>query len=367
MQKFTKEDCIFMAHAIQLAKKGQYTTHPNPNVGCVIVKNNQIIGEGFHPKAGLGHAEVFALNKAGSNAKGATAYVTLEPCSHTGRTPPCAKALIKAGISKVIISMLDPNPKVSGSGKKMLEEAEIKVFSGLMSEVSENLNTGFLNRMRNKKPYVRLKLACSIDGKIALKNGESKWITGSSARSDVQRMRAKSHAILSTANTVLRDNASLNVRHNELGFLQDKYPIENLRQPIRVIIDRKQQIQTKNINLFNSDGKIWLASFDKHQITCDKNIILPENENWLENLMFELAKNEINDLWVEAGAGLAGSLLNQNLVDELIIYQAGKIMGNSSLGLFNLPEYTNMNEISQWQIIDQRRVGDDVKTIYHKK
>lgn len=239
---FTDLDRQYMSQAIELAKKGLYTTSPNPRVGCVLVNNQQVVGEGFHLKAGSAHAEVNAIAQAGDKAKGSTAYVTLEPCSYIGRTPPCANALINAGIVKVITAMVDPNPLVSGNGLTMLENAGIDTQSGLLEKEAKLLNQGFIKLMTSSLPYVRCKLAASLDGKTAMESGESKWITGVDARQDVQRLRAQSCAIITGVNSVITDNARMNVRWNELGEIKDNYQFNDVRQPIRVVIDTKNRL-----------------------------------------------------------------------------------------------------------------------------
>jgi diaminohydroxyphosphoribosylaminopyrimidine deaminase/5-amino-6-(5-phosphoribosylamino)uracil reductase len=241
--QFSKTDHQMMALAIQLAKRGQYTTPPNPNVGCVITnQQDQIIGEGWHKKAGTPHAEVHALEQAGSHAKGATAYVTLEPCSHYGRTPPCADSLIAAGVTRVVAAMVDPNPVVSGNGLAKLKKAGIKTEQGLLQSQAEQLNRGFIKRMRAGKPWITVKLAASLDGKTALGNGLSQWITGPQARQDVQRHRARSCAILSGSGTVSADNPMLNVRYSELNLPNDVLAQKDLRQPLRILLDGRNQL-----------------------------------------------------------------------------------------------------------------------------
>ena len=251
--QFSSKDAEFMQLALDLAKQGEFTAAPNPAVGCVLVKNGQIIGKGFHAKAGDPHAEVMALREAGENARGATAYVTLEPCAHYGRTPPCAKGLVDAGVRNVIAAMCDPNPLVAGKGLGILADAGIESAVGLLKENAEELNKGFLKRMRTVRPFVQLKLAMSIDGKTAMANGESKWITGAQARADVQQYRAKASAILSTSQTVLADNPSLNVRWAELPQeVQARYAEQHLRQPVRVILDSAHKVRS-DFNLFLTD------------------------------------------------------------------------------------------------------------------
>lgn len=365
---FSAEDHLYMSRALQLAKRGCFTTSPNPNVGCVIVSDGVIVGEGFHQKAGEPHAEVHALRMAGDKARGATAYVTLEPCSHFGRTPPCADALINAGVARVVAAMEDPNPQVSGQGMRRLAGAGIKVQSGLLLQQAEALNSGFIKRMRDGLPYVRLKLAASLDGRTALANGQSQWITSPAARADVQRWRAQSSAILTGADTVLADDPSMNVRWAQFpSSLQTIYPAENVRQPVRIIIDSQQRIEP-SAKLFSIPGDIWLAR-QEAQGQWPKQVqqlIVPLADSGkldLIQLMQVLAQRHINDLWVEAGATLGGALFTAGLVDELIVYLAPKLMGNPARGLLNLPEFQHMSDVADWQWQDVRQVGNDLRLI----
>ncbi|RAH30864.1 bifunctional diaminohydroxyphosphoribosylaminopyrimidine deaminase/5-amino-6-(5-phosphoribosylamino)uracil reductase RibD, partial [Vibrio vulnificus] len=255
MSEFTAIDRQMMLRAIALAKRGLYTTAPNPNVGCVLLRDGEIVGEGFHFRAGEPHAEVHAMRMAGDKAKGATAYVTLEPCSHYGRTPPCAEGLIKAGVSRVVCAMEDPNPQVAGRGFAMLREAGIEVSVGLLQTEAEALNPAFIKRMKTGMPFVQLKMAASLDGQTALANGKSQWITSPQARRDVQRFRAQSGAILSTSKTVIADNASLNVRWSELpSSVQRALPQEQLRQPTRVVLDRQAELSPE-LKLYQTAGE----------------------------------------------------------------------------------------------------------------
>lgn len=383
-----------MARAIELAKQGRFTTAPNPNVGCVIVLDDQIIGEGFHQKAGSPHAEVYALRMAQEKARGATCYVTLEPCSHFGQTPPCANALIKANVARVVVAMVDPNPKVAGRGIDMLKAAGIDVEVGLLSEQAHDLNLGFITRMTENRPYVRLKMAASLDGKTALSNGESKWITGSEARSDVQQFRAQSHAILSTASTVIMDDASLNVRFSELGSVATHFTDESqLRQPIRIILDNHKRIDefAKNnsqLKLVATQSPIILVngkSIDSAENDSDvenmhlksKNSAFTENDfisrieieqDSLHNidltaLMSALANQGINDLWVEAGATLAGKLLESNLVDDVIVYLAPKLMGSNARGLAVLNDLSSMADVPELRFTSVTQIGNDLRII----
>lgn len=377
---FTELDTKYMQRAIELAKRGRFTTSPNPNVGCVIVNDHNIVGEGFHQIAGSGHAEVHALAAAKQQAADATCYVTLEPCSHYGRTPPCALALVKAGIKRVVVAMVDPNPKVAGRGIALLEEAGIIVEVGLLTKQAEALNLGFITRMKLNRPRVTVKMASSLDGKTALKNGLSHWITGPQARADVQYYRAQQSAILTGNKTVFADDPSLNVRYQELlnspAFDSKLLSEENVRQPIRIILDSQNKLSLQE-KLFDLPGKVLLVSLtardtcafkvckaDVEQIICGKD---ESNQIDLHVLMNLLNKYEINDLWVEAGATLAGELFKNDLVDEFILYQATKLMGDQSRNLVNLPNFSTMNDIIQLKLQSVTQIGDDIRLINHRE
>ncbi len=376
MSAFYPEDYQYMARAITLAKKGRYTTSPNPCVGCVIVSQGQIIGEGFHIQAGGPHAEINALNqakKAGHSPEGATAYVTLEPCSHTGKTPPCASALIEAKVAKVVVGMQDPNPLVSGRGIEMLRDAGIEVYTGCLESACQTINPGFNQRMSLQKPFVQLKLAASLDGRTAMASGESKWITSYQARKDVQEYRAQACAILTGSGTVLADNPNLNVRASD--FHHPEYPAEQLRQPVKIVIDN-QALLTPDLNLFKDNAIVYLVGNASRQYSPD--LIWSENTRFihlsgdsnhvdLAVLMTELAKLQINHIWVEAGAKLAGALIQQQIVDELIIYQAPKLLGENTKGLLDIAELTQLSQAIEWQYQDVRQVGPDLKITLRAK
>lgn len=361
---FTELDHHYMARAIELASKGRFTTAPNPNVGSVIVRDGEVVGEGYHRQAGGPHAEVFALCQAEHLASGATCYVTLEPCSHYGRTGPCALALVNAGVKKVIVAMLDPNPLVAGRGIQILQDAGIEVQLGLLEEQARALNPGFLSRMERQKPYIRLKLATSLDGRIALSNGKSQWISSEQSRSDVQLMRAQAHAILSTATTVLADNARLTVRSEGLAIpsLDDG----SVRQPIRVILDRSLKLTGQEL-LFSQNGPIVLVHDKQFKPAFEhphvRFIALDADESGLNlnELMPVLAAENINDLWVEAGAVLAGSLWQAGLVDELIVYQAPVLLGDKAKAMLQLPNYSELCEAQHFVWTSVERLGPDLK------
>jgi len=371
MTTFSLQDHHYMQRALTLAKRGHYTTSPNPKVGCVLVNNNKIVGEGYHVKAGLGHAEVNALKQAGALAKGATAYVTLEPCSHFGRTPPCAQGLINAGVKHVIAAMVDPNPKVSGNGLNMLEAAGITTQHGLLAQDAQLLNVGFIQLMTTKKPYVRCKLAASLDGKTAMSSGESQWITSPEARRNVQRLRAQSCAIISGADSVIFDGAKMNVRWSELGQLKNSYAEKNIRQPVRALIDSQNRL-TPNLATFQIASPIII--FTHH---------IEKNHNWphfvehisvplieqpsgnqkldLNAVLAILGERGLNDVLIESGAKLAGAFVEQNLVDELIMFQAPKLMGADGIGMLNMPSVQSLSQAKKITFSEVIMVGKDLR------
>ena len=364
-----KNDYFWMAKAIQLAQQGRFTTSPNPRVGCVIVdENNQLLGQGYHIQAGTPHAEVHALRQASNarpqGAKGATAYVTLEPCSHFGRTPPCAVALVEAKVERVVIAMTDPNPNVCGSGISILQEAGIEVVSEVMAAEAAALNPGFIKRMLTGRPFVRVKLGISLDGKIALQNGVSKWITGAEARRDVQQYRAQSCVVLTGSGTVQADNPSLLVREKEAQF--EKYPLDHIRQPARVVVDSKSKL-SRDYTLFNDGNITFTATSQAHPDTATQHYLQLDEKDGklnLHSLMSALGDKQYNEVWVEAGPGLAGALLQEGLVDELICYQAPKLLGDKGVSMVNLPAFTSLNECISLSLIENRQVGNDIKLIF---
>ncbi len=351
-------DLEYMQGAIRLAKKGMYTTDPNPCVGCVIVNRGEIVGEGWHRRAGEPHAEINALQQAGERAKDATVYVTLEPCSHTGKTPPCADALVKAGVKKVFAAMLDPNPLVAGKGLIRLQQAGIEIESGLLEAQAAELNPGFIRRMKSSRPFVRVKLAMSLDGRTAMASGESKWISSEASRNDVQRLRARSSAILTGIGTVLADDPSMNVRLSaaELG-------VEAVRQPQRIVLDTRLQISPQ-AKIMNTAGDctvyttVNVENEDRYPCTIET---IDGQQIDLRALMKKLAAKEINLLHVEAGSVLCGALLKDDLVDEIIVYMAPHIMGDSAKGLFHLPELQQMKDRIALHIKDVRSIGNDIR------
>lgn len=378
MTIFSPQDKQFMQHALHLAQQGQYTTTPNPRVGCVLVKNGEIIGEGFHLKAGEPHAEVMALRDAQKKnphlIEGSTAYVTLEPCSHFGRTPPCALALIKSKVAKVVVAMTDPNPLVAGKGLKMLEEVGIETQCGLCNTEAEQLNRPFLTKMRMGLPFVQLKMAMSLDGRTAMANGESQWISNEKSRQDVQDLRAKSCAILSTSATVLKDDPLLTVRHHQLPkATQESYPLDHLRQPVRIILDRHHKVPP-SAKLFTVNAPVWLVSAKARDMSlypdfCQEVIIDKEEDNGihLPRLLKKLAEKNINSLWLEVGNTLAGAFIEQGLVNELIIYLAPKLLGNDAKGLCYLPHLQQLKDAPEFLLMSIEQIDSDLKLIYHPK
>lgn len=361
------QDETWMLQALAIAKKGRYTTTPNPRVGCVILdKNGKKVGEGFHMQAGTPHAEVHALRMAGDKAAGGTAYVTLEPCSHYGRTPPCADALIAASLSRVVVAIKDPFEQVCGRGIAKLENAGIEVRVGVCETQARELIQGFLKRVACQKPFVTLKLAASLDGKTALSNGVSQWITGPEARKDVQRHRAQSCAVLTGSGTVIADDPSLLVRSEQAEF--DDYPLAHIRQPLRVIVDSENAVPSDR-KMFQDGHPIWLVNAKSRPHIPSQSVsqFTIGNDNGkvdLPRLMRELGSNDINDVWVEGGAGLAGALLEAGEVDQLIVYVAPKILGHHAMPLVQLPDITSLSDAVNLSFVNQETLGQDIKLTY---
>ncbi|WP_122672326.1 bifunctional diaminohydroxyphosphoribosylaminopyrimidine deaminase/5-amino-6-(5-phosphoribosylamino)uracil reductase RibD [Pseudomonas viridiflava] len=361
-------DVHYMARALELARKGLYSTHPNPRVGCVIVREGQIVGEGWHALAGEPHAEVHALRQAGEQARGATAYVTLEPCSHHGRTPPCADALVNAGVTRVVASMQDPNPEVAGRGLLRLMTAGIAVQCGVLEAEARALNKGFIKRMETGQPYVRVKLAMSLDGRTAMASGESQWITGPEARSAVQRLRAQSSVVLTGADTVLADKARLTVRPDELGLNAELTALAAARAPLRVLIDGRLRVPLDAP--FFQAGSALVATCaaasargryhdEGHEI-----VAMADSAGHvdLRKLLTELGARGVNEVLVEAGPRLAGAFTRLGLVDEFQIFIAGKFLGSSARPLLDLP-LAQMSEALELKIVEMRAVGNDWRVI----
>ncbi len=357
-----------MARALRLARRGLYTTHPNPRVGCVLVHDDIIVGEGFHRRAGEPHAERNALAMAGARARDATAYVTLEPCSHHGRTPPCADGLLEAGVRRVVVAMADPNPLVAGQGLETLRHVGVLVESGLLEPEARLLNAGFIKRMQRGRPLVRCKLAQSLDGRTAMASGESKWITGVAARRDVQRLRARSDAIVTGIGTVLADDPSMTVRLGveELpGVESEAY----LPSPLRVVLDPAGEMPagTRMLRL-PGDTLIFCSVATEERMDALRRAgaeveRLPGDDKRVElDAVFErLARREVNEVLLEAGPTLAGAALAGGQIDELLIYTAPLIMGSRARGLFNLPGLERMGDRIELEIEDMRMVGRDLR------
>ncbi|MGE8312837.1 MAG: bifunctional diaminohydroxyphosphoribosylaminopyrimidine deaminase/5-amino-6-(5-phosphoribosylamino)uracil reductase RibD [Pseudomonas protegens] len=354
-------DAHYMARALELARKGRYSTHPNPRVGCVIVRDGQVVGEGWHVRAGEPHAEVHALRAAGELARGATAYVTLEPCSHHGRTPPCADALVNAGVARVVAAMQDPNPEVAGRGLQRLAQAGIDTHGGVLEGEARAINKGFLKRMEHGLPYVRVKLAMSLDGRTAMASGESQWITGPAARSAVQRLRAESSVVLTGADTVLADDARLTVRAAELGLDAEQTALAMSRPPLRVLIDGRLRVPL-DAPFFKAGPALvaTCAAVEEQYANGPECLIVPgpDGQVDLRLLLLELAARGVNEVLVEAGPRLAGAFAQQGLVDEYQIFVAGKFLGSSARPLLDWP-LAQMSQAPLLKIIEMRAVGDD--------
>ncbi|MET3716588.1 bifunctional diaminohydroxyphosphoribosylaminopyrimidine deaminase/5-amino-6-(5-phosphoribosylamino)uracil reductase RibD [Pseudomonas sp. PvP001] len=368
MSDLAANDARHMARALELARKGVYSTHPNPRVGCVIVRDGETVGEGWHVQAGGPHAEVHALRQAGDRARGATAYVTLEPCSHHGRTPPCADALVAAGVARVVVAMQDPNPQVAGQGLERLRQAGIAVTCPLLATEARALNPGFLKRMEHGQPYIRVKLAMSLDGRTAMASGESQWLTGPAARSAVQRLRAQSSAVLTGADSVIADGARMTVRAAELGLDAETVELATRRTPLRILIDGRLRVPL-DAPFFQAGPALVVTCADAaahpqyaqggHELLSlrgdDGQVDLPK-------LSIELARRGINEVLVEAGASLAGAFAKQGLVDEYQLFIAAKFMGSTARPLLDWP-LERMSEAAPLQIIEMTAVGDDWRVI----
>jgi diaminohydroxyphosphoribosylaminopyrimidine deaminase/5-amino-6-(5-phosphoribosylamino)uracil reductase len=352
-------DREFMARALALAERGLYTTTPNPRVGCVIVKDGATVGAGWHEAAGRPHAEINALLDAGAAAQGATMYVSLEPCSHHGRTPPCADAVARAGIARVVAAMQDPNPIVSGNGISRLRDQGIEVACGLMQDEARELNIGFVSRMARGRPWVRMKIAATLDGRTALANGTSQWITGEASRRDGHHFRARACAVLTGIGTVKDDDPQLNVRH-----------VDTLRQPLRVLVDSRLEVPEGARILAGGPVLVVAAREDKTRAEALRErgvevLVLPNAQGKVElpELVRELGRRGINEVHVEAGTRLNGSLLREGCVDELLLYFAPSLIGDTGQGMFRLPELTDLAHRIQLSIRDVSRIGEDIRII----
>ncbi len=360
------DDHRYMAEALRLAANGQYDTAPNPTVGCVLVKDGRVIATGWTAPAGGPHAERVALAAAGAHARGATAYATLEPCCHEGRTGPCTCALIEAGVARVVFAGHDPNPRVSGGGAKELAAAGIVVEGGVLEQAAEPLNRGFFTRMRTGLPWVRSKLAISLDGRTALANGVSQWITGAAARSDVHRWRARSSAILTGSGTIVDDDPSLNARREEAGI----DAALGIKQPLRVIVDARLRtpVTAKTLRLpgevlvLTTRSVAYPAAVALQKAGARVETVAGDAEHCdLRAVLVRLSQHEINDLWVEAGAGFNGAMLKAGLIDELVVYVAPRLLGDSARGMFSVPPLTEL--AAGWGLTfdDVRHVGPDLR------
>jgi diaminohydroxyphosphoribosylaminopyrimidine deaminase / 5-amino-6-(5-phosphoribosylamino)uracil reductase len=371
------QDRVFIARAIQLARKGLYTSKQNPRVGCVIVKAGKIIGEGWHRGAGLAHAEIEALNNidVGESAEGADVYVSLEPCCHQGKTGPCTDALIKAKVKRVICAMQDPAPHAAGKGFSVLKKAGIEVQTGLLAEQAARLNPGFIKRMSTNMPYVRIKMAMSIDGRTAAKDGNSQWISGAAARIDVQQWRAQSDAIITGIATVLTDDPLMTVRPDENWSLLWPQDIP-LKQPLRCVLDSHLRFPL-NAKMREHDGKIILFTLPEAQQKADglkaqgvHVMSVPAANNGrpdLTKVLQKLAELEVNEVWVEAGSQLAGAFISENLFDEIIIYMSPVLLGSQAKPLFDLPEIKTMQDKMNLNMVDMCKVGDDLRLTFRKQ
>jgi diaminohydroxyphosphoribosylaminopyrimidine deaminase/5-amino-6-(5-phosphoribosylamino)uracil reductase len=355
---FTDTDRTHMSRALELARLGLYTTTPNPRVGCVLVRDGIVVGEGWHERAGEPHAEVHALRAAGDRAQGATAYVTLEPCSHQGRTPPCANALLTAKVSRVVAAMADPNPLVSGKGMEALAAAGVATVTGLLENEARELNVGFISRMTRKRPWVRVKIAASLDGKTALSNGKSQWITAVEARRDGHAWRARACALLTGIGTVKDDDPELTVRE-----------VQTSRQPVRLVVDSRLETPP-GAKVLGPGTLIAAAEENKERAEALRAagaevLVMPNSAGKVElaELLRELARREMNEIHVEAGYKLNGSLLREGLVDELVVYLAPAIIGDSARGMFHLPELDNLAGRHEVEITDARMIGPDMRVI----
>ncbi|HSS63685.1 MAG TPA: bifunctional diaminohydroxyphosphoribosylaminopyrimidine deaminase/5-amino-6-(5-phosphoribosylamino)uracil reductase RibD [Gammaproteobacteria bacterium] len=361
------EDSKHMARALKLAQRGLYSTDPNPRVGCVLVRHGAVVGEGFHARAGDAHAEIKAIEAAGEAARGATAYVTLEPCCHSGRTGPCTQRLIAAGVGTVVAAMRDPNPEVCGQGLAALESAGVRVREGLMKSEAADLNPGFISRMIRGRPHLRLKLAASLDGRTALASGESRWITGAEARRDVQRLRARSSAVLTGVGTVLADDPRLDVRENFCP--RAAYDGGQIRQPLRVIVDSRLRTPPA-ARIISPPGSVLVATRDDGTSAADalrsagaEVAAFPASGERVDLalLLASLAERGINELHAECGATLAGALLEAGLVDELVLYLAPVLLGSNARPLAVLEEITGMGQRLELHLQELRAVGEDIR------
>ena len=371
------QDSVWMANALHLAERGLYTTSPNPRVGCVLVRDDKIVGEGWHQYAGEPHAEVHALRAAGGAARGATVYVTLEPCSHQGRTPPCTDGLISAGVTRVVAAIQDPNPQVAGQGIEKLRAAGIEVECGLMEGAARELNIGFFSRMTRGLPWIRSKIAMSLDGRTALNNGSSQWITGAAARQDVQHWRGRSCAVLTGIGTVLADDPQLNVREPQLPIHEPQlgdHEIKSMRQPLRAVLDSQLQLPLTARILYGGHVVIYTATPDFQKMAALEKlgvrvVVLPDvcGRVDLIAMLRNLAARGCNEVLVEAGSLLNGALLQAGLVDELVLYVAPQLLGDMARGMAQLGELTMLDQRVELEWQDVRNIGKDLRIVARVK
>jgi diaminohydroxyphosphoribosylaminopyrimidine deaminase/5-amino-6-(5-phosphoribosylamino)uracil reductase len=349
---FTAFDRAMMARALELAGKGLYTATPNPRVGCVLTQGEKVVGEGWHEKTGAPHAEANALAAAGASAKGATAYVSLEPCNHQGRTPPCSQALINAGISRVVAAIRDPNPQAARGGEA-LSAAGVQFEHGLMEEEARELNIGFFSRMTRGRPWVRMKIAATLDGRTALSNGKSQWITGPEARKDGHRWRARACAILTGIGTVKADDPRLTVRD-----------VETPRQPLRAVVDSRLEI-AEGAKVLDGGGALIFVGVQKQRNLKAEVLQIPNQEGKVDlpRMLKELAKRGVNELHVEAGFRLNGSLVREGCVDEFLIYLNPSLLGDEAQGMLDLPGFDDLERRPRLKIQSFEKIGDDIRIL----
>lgn len=355
---FTELEHHYMQHALTLAERGRYSTDPNPRVGCVLVKNGVIVGTGYHERAGEPHAEIFALRQAGAQAAGATAYVTLEPCAHHGRTPPCCIALAQAGVARVVCAMIDPDPRVAGQGLAYLESQGIPTAHGLDFSAAQALNPGFIARLTRGRPFLRSKVAISLDGRTALANGTSQWITGEQARADAQRLRAQSSAILTGIGTVLQDDPRLTVRWET--FAADTAHCLSTRQPLRVILDSQGRLPPHAKLLTQPGRTLHVTTQSQSRADVEPCLLDTHHPQGLTHLCQELARRGCNEVLVEAGPTLNGALWQAGLIDELIVYLAPTLLGPHARPMFHLPELASLPTPHTFTVRNIHQLGEDV-------
>jgi len=368
---FSQSDITYMQRALSLAERARFSTDPNPAVGCVIVKGDHIVTEGWTQPAGDHHAEAYAIANCSESLEGSDVFVTLEPCSHTGKTPPCADALINAGVSRVVIANTDPNPLVAGQGIAALQQAGIKVESGLCAEEAAEINRGFFHRIKSGRPYVVLKMGMSMDAKTAMASGESQWITSLESRSEVQRLRAQSAAVITGRQTVLDDNPSMNVRSESLPEDVREYRV---KQPLRVVLDSKRSLTGEERIFTLDEHSLWVSGFDSTVSTdateTSTRSFLTELDDdghiVLDSVLEHLAELGCNQVLVESGANLAGAFVARDLVDEIHLFMAPIFLGHEARNLIKLPGMTMLSDKKNYRFISAEPIGSDVKLVFRK-